>query len=107
MTSTKDHFKLTWEDFRFAIVGPLLAAPPEQGQLQAVLRELASKQWAHPLDPNRLLRFSRATIERWYYKALRTQNPVKALRRQQRQDAGTLRALMPAVQSFLKLEFKS
>ena len=52
MTSKKDHFKLTWEDFRFAIVGPLLAAPPEQGQLQAVLRELASKQWAHPLDPD-------------------------------------------------------
>jgi len=35
---------------RFSIIGPLLAAPPEPGSLQAELIQLSSKTWCHPLD---------------------------------------------------------
>jgi len=32
-----------WAQWRFAIIGPLLAAPPPQGQLRAELQALADK----------------------------------------------------------------
>lgn len=34
-----------WARLRFSIIGPLLAAPPAVGELQAALAELASKTW--------------------------------------------------------------
>jgi len=37
-----------WARVRFAIVGPLLAAPPRRRQLKAALRELATRTWRHP-----------------------------------------------------------
>ena len=37
-----------WARLRFAIVGPLLAAPPAPGQLHAVLLELSARYWQHP-----------------------------------------------------------
>ena len=57
-----------WARLRFAIVGPLLAAPPEQGELQAALRELSAKSWRHPVT-GLAVQFSVATLERWFYAA--------------------------------------
>jgi putative transposase len=37
-----------WAHLRFSIVGPLLAAPPARGELQAELERLAAKEWLHP-----------------------------------------------------------
>ena len=37
-----------WARFRFSVVGPLLAAPPEPGELRARLEELAGRSWRHP-----------------------------------------------------------
>ncbi len=34
-----------WARLRFAIIGPLLAAPPSDGDLQAALAALAAKTW--------------------------------------------------------------
>jgi hypothetical protein len=39
-----------WARFRFSVVGPLLAAPPERGQLQSQLEKLAAQKWRHPIS---------------------------------------------------------
>jgi len=36
-----------WARLRFAVVGPLLAAPPEPGELQAALKASAARTWRH------------------------------------------------------------
>jgi len=57
-----------WARLRFAIVGPLLAAPPAAGARHEALTALAAKTWRHPftgLD----VRFGVSTIERWLYAA--------------------------------------
>ena len=37
-----------WARLRFAIIGPLLAAPPAAGELHEALNALAAKTWRHP-----------------------------------------------------------
>jgi len=64
---------------RFSIIGPLLAAPPEPGELQTAMGLLAAKTWRHPtsgLDVS----FGQSTLERWYYAARKADDPVAALR---------------------------
>jgi putative transposase len=76
-----------WARLRFAIIGPLLAAPPEDGDLAAALQALAAKAWRHPftgLD----IRFGFSTLERWLYAAKKAHDPVQALRNQVRGDIG-------------------
>ena len=77
-----------WAQLRFSIIGHLLADPPAQGALQSAIDELATREWRHPVtfEP---VKFGASTIQRWYYRALRErQDPVGALRRKPRQDAG-------------------
>ncbi len=83
-----------WARLRFAIIGPLLADPPPPGQLGARLKELAAKDWKHPIT-GLPLRFGFATLERWYYLARDARDPVAALRRRRRRDAGQQRGLNP------------
>jgi putative transposase len=82
-----------WAHFRFSVIGPLLAAPPPRGRLQDQLQQLAAQKWRHPLTGHWvLLGFS--TIERWYYKALRSKTgPVEELKRKVRSDHGKHPAL--------------
>jgi len=58
-----------WAQFRFSVIGGLLASPPEAGQLQPALRELAGRIYQHPVHPGQWLRLGFSTIERWYYQA--------------------------------------
>src|SRR5512136_651366 len=90
-----------WARFRFSVVGPLLAAPPQRGKLQARLQELAAQRWRHPITGEwGCLAFS--TIERWYYLALNAkQDPVGALRRKLRSDSGQHPALSSRLQEAL------
>ena len=83
-----------WARLRFAIIGPLLADPPPSGELGARLQELAAKDWRHPVT-GLPLRFGFGTLERWYYLARDAQDPVAALRRRRRRDAGQQRGLNP------------
>jgi putative transposase len=77
-----------WARFRFSVVGTLLSAPPEKGQLKTALQSLAAKIWTHPVSGGEA-RFALATIERWYYKARREKDdPVGVLRRTMRKDCG-------------------
>ena len=57
-----------WARLRFAVIGPLLAAPPEDGELQQALRTLSQRQWRHPVS-GEPVQFGVSTIERWYYAA--------------------------------------
>lgn len=78
-----------WARLRFSIIGPLLAAPAERGELQEEFKRLAAKSWRHP-STGEAMSFGVSTIERWYYAARAAQrDPVGALRRQVRKDAGT------------------
>lgn len=95
-----------WEQFRFAVVGPLLAAPPDSGELQSALRLLSEKDWQHPIDSERHVRFSLPTLERWYYKAKKANNPVTALRPARRSDAGCSRVLSAEVIAALEQQYK-
>ena len=68
-----------WARLRFSVIGPLMAAPPEPGQLNGAFAALAAKTWRHPvtgLD----VRFGASTLERWYYAARRAPDPVAALK---------------------------
>jgi len=91
-----------WAHLRFAVVGPLLAAPPPRGELKSRLEELASKPWKHPIT-GELVTFGSSTIERWYYGAKNADvDPVGRLRRQPRCDLGKQRGLNPALRQALR-----
>ena len=68
-----------WARFRFSVIGPLLAAPPDRGDLQEQLKSLAAKKWHHPIS-GQGVQFGLSTIERWFYTARNEQrDPVQAL----------------------------
>ena len=75
-----------WARFRFSVIGPLLAVPPERGELQEQLKSLAAKKWHHPIS-GQPIQFGLSTIERWFYTARNEKkDPVQALRRKIRSD---------------------
>jgi transposase InsO family protein len=94
-----------WARLRFAVIGPLLAAPPAAGELQAELGRLAARSWTHPVT-GLPTRFARSTIERWYYAAKRARDPVAALRRQVRRDAGRQKSLSPAQRDAIQSQYR-
>ena len=95
-----------WARLRFAIIGPLLAAPPPRGELHASLQALAAKPWRHPVDGT-ALHFSCATLERWYYLAKNAIDPVVALRRTCREDAGRFRTLSAALMLAVETQYRA
>ncbi len=96
-----------WARLRFAIVGPLLAAPPPRGQLQSQLRRLSETLWCHPISAEPV-RFGFSTIQRWYYKArAESQDPVAVLRRKPRRDRGRHPALSEELKQALEAQYRS
>lgn len=94
-----------WARLRFSIIGPLLAAPPEVGQLHAALTELASKTWRDPQGLD--VRFGVSTLERWYYAARRAEDPVAILRNRLRGDVGRFPSMTPAVIEALVAQYRA
>lgn len=91
-----------WAERRFSVVGPLLAAPPEPGELAAELKRLSKRYWQHPVTGERR-RFGFSTIERWYYQAKNNvDDPVGALRREPRRDLGTFPSLSEKTRAALR-----
>jgi transposase InsO family protein len=80
--------RVRWARLRFSILGPLLAAPPESGELGVRLRELAQKTYRHPTT-GAPLRFGVSTLERWYYMCRSVEDPLSALERRVPRHAGT------------------
>ena len=96
-----------WAEFRFGVVGALLANPPEAGELRARLKELAATEWAHPVE-ERKFQISLPTIERWYYASLKQdKDPLGALRRKLRHDSGTTRHLTPEIKNWLQNNYRA
>jgi transposase InsO family protein len=96
-----------WAQFRFSVVGGLLAAPPGKGELGGELERLAAKQWRHPIS-GALASFSRPTIEKWYYQALRARrDPVEALARKVRRDSGTVRGVGAKLAEVLTAQYRA
>jgi len=95
-----------WARLRFAIIGPLLAAPPKRGRLRGALEELAKKTWKHPSTSESVC-FAVSTIERWYYRAKNEQrDPVGVLRRRMRKDVGGHPSLSDGVRRALAAQHK-
>jgi len=94
-----------WARLRFSIVGGLLAQPPKKAQLRARLKELAKKAWRHPLT-GQDIRFGYSTLERWFYAAKKTEDPLKALRERPRANAGRLRSLTPLAVTILTAQYR-
>lgn len=95
-----------WAVFRFAVIGPLLAAPPDSGKLRETILALADRAWQHPISGN-ATRFSFATIERWYYLARNERrDPVSQLRRRVRRDAGQQNAITVAQVEVLRAQHR-
>jgi transposase InsO family protein len=80
--------RVRWARLRFSIIGPLLAAPPEDGEAHARIEELAARAWRHPTTQDSI-RFSFKTIERWYYATRGEADPLRALERKIPKHAGT------------------
>ena len=93
-----------WARLRFAIIGPLLAAPPPAGALRAALRALAAKTWRHPRTGLEI-RFGVSTLERWFYAARHAADPVQALRNQLRRDHGRFPSLSAAAVQALTAQY--
>jgi hypothetical protein len=93
-----------WARLRFAIVGPLLASPPRRGELQAELGRLADKTWQHPTTAAPL-HFGRSTIERWLYAARASRDPVVALGRAPRRDAGEQPSVSVALRQLIRQQY--
>ena len=95
-----------WAQFRFSVVGSLLAAPPGRGDLQEQLTLLAAKKWRHPIS-SQWVQFGRSTIERWYYTAHNeTKDPVRVLQRKVRSDQGQHPAFCPKLQEVLAAQYR-
>ena len=94
-----------WARLRFSIIGHLLAAPPEAGELHATLLELSGKTWRHPTT-GLPVRFGLSTLERWFYAARRANlDPVAALKTRVRSDLGQQRVLAPTVIDVLTKQY--
>jgi putative transposase len=90
-----------WAEFRFSVIGQLLAAPPPKGELATAIAALAERTWHHPITDEHT-RFGFSTIERWYYRALKEKSdPVGVLRRKLRADAGQQPAMSSAVRQVI------
>ena len=95
-----------WARLRFAIVGALLAAPPERGELARALQTLAAKTYRHPVS-GEPVRFAFSTLERWLYAARRAErDPVGALRSRARTDAGRPRRMSVALREVLRRQYR-
>lgn len=90
-----DSSRARWGRFRFSVVGPLLASPPEPGELGAELERLSKRSYKHPTT-GEAVRFGKKTIERWYYTARNhPTDPVGALGRKVHARAGTHPSVSP------------
>jgi len=87
-TDTNTPARVRWARLRFSIIGPLLSAPAEAGELGPRIAELAARPWRHPTTGDSI-RVSKKSIERWYYTARNQQDPIRALERKVPKHAGT------------------
>jgi transposase InsO family protein len=84
--------------FRYGVIGAVIEAQLELGQLAEALKALSKKYFRPPKALN-TRRFSVATLERWYY-AYR-QHGLEGLKPEPRSDKGRAQALAPELKELL------
>jgi putative transposase len=95
-----------WACLRLQIIGPLLAAPPKSGELRERLEELARGNYLHPVT-SAPTRFGASTLERWYYQARNAgDDPMSALERRGRSDAGQQPSLGAGLRRAIELQYR-
>ena len=97
--------RVRWARLRFAIIGPLLAGPPDDGELKTHISELAARSWRHPTTGEGT-RFSFKTIERWFYAARAEADPIAALARKIPKHAGTHPSVSPALTEAIVRQYR-
>ncbi len=94
-----------WGEFRFSVIGQLLASPPIIGKLEEAITQLSEKSWTHPITGS-ARKFSFASIERWYYTALKNNNsPVDGLQKKIRSDKGNGRSITEGIKTIIKNQY--
>jgi putative transposase len=96
-----------WAQFRFSVIGELLSSPPQKGQLQKAIAQMAAKTYQHPIDANRRICIGASTIERWYYKAKAAADPIAALGRKIRSDSGIRWSMSETLFDALKAQYEA
>lgn len=79
--------------WKATVLGPLVSARLEYGDLRALCIDLSTREWEHP--DGRIIKISDRTLEQWTY-AYRLHG-LKGLMPQPRSDAGRSRAIRPEV----------
>ncbi len=106
MAKSNASVRARWARLRFSIIGPLLAAPPEHGDLQTELGRLADKAYRHPIN-GEVIRFGASTIERWLYLAKKhPADPLSALARKVPAHAGKHLALSVGIEQTLRAQYR-
>jgi len=105
MSKESNNDWMRWALFRFSVIGGLLASPPRRGELGTQIEKLAGRTWQHPVKQNEHLTVGASTIERWYYAADGQSDPIKALMRQVRKDAGRRCAMGPKLITELEAQY--
>lgn len=95
-----------WSQLRFSVIGGLLARPPEPGKLGEEIKRLAGSCYRHPRK-DEWVSFGASTIERWYYRALKSADPVGALDRKVRADAGEAQAMSDGLLAALGEQYRN
>ncbi|MBF0442224.1 MAG: DDE-type integrase/transposase/recombinase [Oligoflexales bacterium] len=94
-----------WGNFRYAVIGTLLSAPPPRGQLSTELRKLAEKVWQHPIT-GQDIQFCFSTLEEWYYKIkAEKQDPISPLIKKERKDKGKQHVITEEIVLILKDQY--
>lgn len=94
-----------WARFRLLVICALLSCPPRRGELCGQIAKLVARRWTHPISGGPLvLGFS--TVERWYYVARDADDPLVALMRKVRSDAGIPRSMSEALIEVVVAHFK-
>jgi putative transposase len=95
---------VAWARLRFSIIGGMLSSPPSRGELGPELERLSKKMWKHPVTGEWVF-IGASTIERWYYQARKVSDPVDALTRKLRADAGQNRVMSAVLLSALEQQY--
>ena len=107
MSEVKEPMWQKWAQFRFSVIGELLSCPPKKGELEKSIVRLSKKIYRHPIKPQRRIGFGKSTIEKWYYKAKSAPDPIVALGRKIRSDAGLRWSMNETLLAALEAQYKA
>jgi len=97
--------RLSWGELRFSVIADLLSRPPDPGELSKELKRIARRCYRHPTKGS-WVTFGYSTIERWYYRAIGSNDPVQELERKQRVDVGENRAMTRELLAELEKQYR-